>query len=114
MRSRLKTEVEDFYLPFKPKRRTRASIARERGLEPLADMIWSQKGDEIPADAAAAFVSTEKGVADADAALAGARDICAERVADTAEIRKLLRDAFVEHGLIAAKKPKSTERDDQV
>ena len=78
-----RTELEDLYLPFKPKRRTRAMIARERGLEPLADLLWAAEGNAGRARAssvAQAFVSTEKGVADVEAAWAGARDIVAERI----------------------------------
>src|SRR5262245_11832681 len=88
-----KQALEDLYLPFKPKRRTRAMIARERGLEPLADLVWG--GDLSDADIAAraeAFVDTAKDVPDAAHALAGARDILAERIADDAEVRGELRD----------------------
>src|SRR5690349_18519606 len=71
-----KTEVEDLYLPYKPKRRTKASIARERGLEPLAQFLWNQQesGTRL-ADLAETFVSAEKGVESADSALEGARHI---------------------------------------
>ena len=85
-----KTELEDLYLPFKPTRRTRASIARERGLQPLADFMWRQEGS--PNKKAPAFVEQEKGVPNADAALAGARDICAERLAENPQLRKRLRE----------------------
>jgi uncharacterized protein len=87
-----RSELEDLYLPFRPKRRTRATIARERGLEPLADLVWRQdlaSGDRLAE--AAAFVSEERGVGDTEAALAGARDICAERVAEDAALRGLAR-----------------------
>ncbi|MEJ2734114.1 MAG: Tex family protein [Anaerolineae bacterium] len=77
--------VEDLYLPYKPKRRTRATIARERGLEPLADLLWEQE-DARPLEMLAAdFVGEE--VPDVEAALAGARDILAERVTDDAAVR---------------------------
>ncbi len=76
-----KAELEDLYLPFKPKRRTRATIAKERGLEPLANLIWGQGRDSSPSTSAQTFVNAEKEVADVSAALAGARDICAERIA---------------------------------
>jgi uncharacterized protein len=95
-----KAELEDLYLPFKPKRRTRAIIARERGLEPLADRIWAQPLEGSPEAEARAFVSTEKEVPDAAAALAGARDICAERVAEDAEVRRLAREAYQGEGVI--------------
>ena len=90
---RQKAQLEDLYQPYKPKRRTRATIAKEKGLEPLADIIWSQ-GNESPSQAAEAFINPEKGVEDIDAALAGARDICAERIADNADVRGLVRKEF--------------------
>ncbi len=88
-----KSALEDLYLPFKPKRRTRAMIARARGLEPLADKILAQPDGSPEADAAA-FVDAEKGVADAASALAGARDIVAERIAEDADVRGFVRHAF--------------------
>ena len=88
-----KSALEDLYLPFKPKRRTRAMIARERGLEPLADKILEQPDGSPDADAAA-FVDAEKGVADTASALAGARDIVAERIAEDADVRGLVRHAY--------------------
>src|SRR5580704_237344 len=72
-----KSDLEDLYLPFKPKRRTRAIIAKERGLEPLAERIWAQPKEGSPEAEAMAFVSASKEVSDVAAALAGARDICA-------------------------------------
>jgi len=104
-----KAELEDLYLPFKPKRRTRAIIAKERGLEPLADVMWSQALDSRPADVAAKFVDAAKEVADVNAALAGARDICAERIAEDATVRKLLREAFAGSGVIRVGKTKEHE-----
>ncbi|MEJ7729706.1 MAG: Tex family protein [Polyangiaceae bacterium] len=101
-----KAELEDLYLPYKPKRRTRAIIARERGLEPLADRIWSQAGEGAPAAEAARFVDAAREVADADAALAGARDICAERIAELAEVRQLVRGAYAAEGVIRTGKTK--------
>ena len=83
-------ELEDIYRPFRPKRRTRAAIARERGLEPLASWLMLQSGGD-PVGEAVRFVDAEKGVEDADAALAGARDIIAEMVSDDAPLRKRLR-----------------------
>jgi protein Tex len=72
--------LEDLYLPFRPKKRTKAIIARERGLDPLAEILWAQEITTDPLAEAAAFVSAEKEVPDAAAALAGARDILAERI----------------------------------
>jgi protein Tex len=95
-----KADLEDLYLPFKPKRRTRAIIAKERGLEPLADRLWAQPLDGRPDDEARAFVDAAKEVPDVAAALAGARDICAERVAEDADVRKLVREAYAKEGVI--------------
>ena len=95
----VKSALEDLYQPYKPKRRTRAMIAKEKGLEPLADIIWAQ-GSELPDAAAAAFVDAAKGVEDAAAALAGARDICAERIADIADVRGLVRRAYATKALV--------------
>jgi len=100
-----KARLEDLYLPYKPKRRTRATIARERGLDPLAQRMWAQ-ADGDPAGEAQAFVSEEKGVADAEAALAGARDICAERIADDARVRAMVRNTFSSDGVIKVAKTK--------
>ena len=98
-----KAEVEDLYQPYKPKRRTRAAIAIERGLGPLAEAMWTQAA-ETPATAAARFVAPEKQVPDAAAALAGARDICAERLADDPELRRYLRGVYAREALIRVKK----------
>lgn len=81
-------EVEDIYRPYKPKRKTRASIAREKGLEPLAELIMAQADSTDPTAEAAAYVNEEKGVADAAAAVQGAMDIIAEDVSDNAELHK--------------------------
>ena len=88
-----KQELEDLYLPYKPKRRTRAQIARERGLEPLADLLLGD-GSQDPDVLAADFVDPEKEVETTSAALAGARDILAERMAESAENRHRLRQAL--------------------
>lgn len=85
------TELEDLYLPYRPKRRTRATVARELGLEPLADLMWTMKTRD-PLQSAEHFL--KDGVADADAALAGARDIIAERISETAAIRENLRAIY--------------------
>ena len=86
------TEIEDIYRPYRPKRKTRASVAREKGLEPLAEYIISQEmnGTSL-AEEAAKYVSEEKGVASAEEAVSGARDIIAEDISDSAKIRKHLR-----------------------
>ncbi len=97
------TQLEDIYLPYRPKRRTRATIAREQGLEPLADLLFGQQSTADPLAEAARFVSTEKGVADVAAALAGARDIIAERVNDDATARAKLRDLFWSEGIVKSK-----------
>ncbi len=101
-----KAEVEDLYLPYKPKRRTRATIAKERGLEPLADMIGSQPTAGSPEVAAAAFVSLDKDVPDAQAALKGARDILAERIAEDAALRATTREAYMDRGTVSVSKTK--------
>ncbi|TKC94645.1 Tex family protein [Polyangium fumosum] len=104
-----KAELEDLYLPFKPKRRTRAIIAKERGLEPLADRIWSQAKEGNPDEEAKAFVDAAKEVPDVAAALAGARDICAERIAENADVRKLVREGYMQDGVIRVKKNEEHE-----
>ena len=96
--ARTLAEVEDLYRPYKPKRKTRASIARARGLQPLADAIWEQRPDFDPEQAAAAFCGDE--VPDARAALAGAQDILAERISDDARCRAELRRYYRAFGRI--------------
>lgn len=92
-------EVEDLYLPYKPKKRTRATIAKEKGLEPLAQRMWQQQDLEGNIEAIAAdFINPEKGVATSAEALAGANDIIAEWVSDDAEARKLVREFSWEQG----------------
>jgi protein Tex len=99
-----KQALEDLYLPFKPKRRTRATIARERGLEPLADAIWTGGVDDAGVRAhAASFVSDERGVPGVDEALAGARDILAERVAEDADLRGWVRGVTRQKGRVRAR-----------
>ncbi len=97
------TRLEDIYLPYRPKRRTRATIAREQGLEPLADILFQQQTTADPQAEAAKYVSPEKGVADLAAALAGARDIIAERVNDDAVARAKLRDLYQSEGVVKSK-----------
>lgn len=94
--------LEDIYLPFRPKRRTRATIAREKGLEPLAVQIFAQQDFDVNAEAAA-FVSEEKGVATVDDALDGARDIIAEWVNEDQDARARMRTLFLEKGVISCK-----------
>ncbi len=103
-------ELEDLYLPYKPKRKTKATVAIARGLEPLADLIWSQmRISDAPDALAARFVNAEKEVLDAAAAWAGARDICAERVSEQAEVRSVLRDLYQRNGSIVSKVKKDKE-----
>jgi len=97
--------LEDLYLPYKPKRRTKATIAREQGLEPLADYLWAQQpGETSLADLAPTFISEEKGVATVEAALEGARHIVAERISEDADLRKMLRQWVFDEGAVTSKK----------
>src|ERR1700688_1670127 len=98
-----KQELEDLYLPYRPKRRTRAQIARERGLEPLADaLLAGAAGGSLPEDLARPFVAAAKGVEDAAAALAGARDVLAERLAEDAAARARPRRGLARLRVLAA------------
>ncbi len=97
------TRLEDIYLPYRPKRRTRAMIAKEQGLEPLADLLFQQQAATDPQAEAAKFISAEKGVADVNAALAGARDVIAERVNDDALARAKLREMFWSEAVVKSK-----------
>ncbi len=90
-------ELEDIYLPYRPKRRTRAARAREKGLEPLALLLWEQAGVD-PSAEALAYVVPENGVENAEEALAGARDILAEMVSENMEARSRIRALFLEKG----------------
>lgn len=97
-------EIEDIYRPFKPKRKTRASIAREKGLEPLATYIFEQApSGKYPIEAAADFIDAEKGVESAEDALKGAMDIIAEDISDNAEIRRRIRNLFTVVGIVSSK-----------
>ena len=96
------TEVEDLYRPYKQKRRTRGSIAREKGLEPLAQAIFAQDGQD-PAALAEGFIDPEKGVNSVDEALQGASDIIAEDLSDNADIRKALRELVNRKGIFTCK-----------
>ena len=95
-------ELEDIYLPYRPKRRTRATIARERGLEELADKLYAQ-GPINPASEALRFVNPDKGVNSAEDALAGARDIIAEKINEDSRVRSETRKLFLEKGLARSK-----------
>jgi len=99
-----RNELEDLYLPYKPKRRTRAAAAREKGLEPLADWLWAQRPDgQTPESAAEPFVLAEKGVENVEQALAGARDILGERISDDPGFRKAVRKMMWDHGVVVAR-----------
>jgi uncharacterized protein len=99
-----KQALEDLYLPYKPKRRTRAMIARELGLEPLADLLWSgTRSDADLATDAAGYVSAEKEVPDVEHALSGARDILAERIADDADVRGEVRELTRAEGVMKSR-----------
>ena len=103
------SELEDLYRPYRPKRRTRAAIAKERGLEPLALwlMIQDPKGD--PLQEAEKYTDPEKEVPDAESALAGARDILAETVSDDADVRKALREMLMREGVLVTKAAKKED-----
>ncbi|SEJ49809.1 uncharacterized protein SAMN05192553_104305 [Cyclobacterium xiamenense] len=94
--------LEDIYLPYKPKRRTKGTIAREKGLEPLATWIFAQESGS-PDEAAKSYLDSEKGVETVEEALQGARDIIAEWINEDAEVRKHLRDLFIEEGKFVSK-----------
>ncbi|MBE6589647.1 MAG: RNA-binding transcriptional accessory protein [Ruminococcaceae bacterium] len=105
------TEVDDIYRPFRPHRKTRASVAREKGLEPLAELIFAQKEVYEPSieEEAEKYIDEEKGVASAEEALAGAKDIIAENVSDNAEFRKELRRLTFEFGTLSTKQAKEED-----
>ncbi|MBQ8073531.1 MAG: RNA-binding transcriptional accessory protein [Clostridia bacterium] len=102
------SELEDLYRPYRPKRRTRATIARERGLEPLASWLMLQ-GAGDPLEKARSFVDPEKEVPDAEAALAGARDILAEMISDDASLRKTLRELLTREAVVVSKAAKEED-----
>ncbi len=126
-----RAELEDIYLPYRPKRRTRAQVAREAGLEPLADFLeWgdddalrrvmpadggmsgpaSSAGDAALLEIAAAFANDDAGVTDAEAALAGARDILAERISESTVVRSALRDLFTRRAQLQSKRARGSRR----
>ena len=94
--------VDDIYRPFRPKRKTRATEAKAKGLEPLADIFLKQEKNKNPEEEAKAFVNEEKGVANVAEAIQGAKDIIAEMVSDNHEFRKAIRNIVVKHGLIVS------------
>lgn len=100
--------VEDLYRPYKPKRRTRATIAKEKGLEPLADLIFMQMAKEPLEKAAAPYISRELGVETVEEAISGAKDILAERVSDNAQYRTYIRSATMREGTL-----QSTAKDEK-
>ena len=99
----VKQELEDLYLPYKPKRKTKGAAAREKGLEPLALALWRQDRDIVPIDMASKFVDPEKGIADAKEALEGAMYIIAEIISDDAAIRKHIRKVTFQKGLLVSR-----------
>ncbi len=97
------TEIDDIYRPFRPKRKTRASVAKEKGLEPLAIAIYEQKADSpSPLELAEGYIDEEKGVETAEDALKGALDIIAENISDDADIRRRLRNLFTVLGVVTS------------
>ena len=102
------TEVEDIYRPFRPKRKTRASVAIAKGLQPLADKIMEQKTFDLMAECVN-YIDEEKGVKTAEEALQGAKDIIAEMISDNATLRKELREALVNKGFIKCKYDETKE-----
>ncbi|MCC9166810.1 Tex family protein [Pontibacter harenae] len=106
------TALEDIYLPYKPKRRTRATIAREKGLEPLAQRLFEQESFDVASEAAN-YISEEKEVKDTDAALAGARDIMAEWMNENAEARATMRQLFEKKGVFKSRVMMGKEEEGQ-
>jgi len=107
-RATTKTELEDLYLPYRPKRQSRATKARDAGLEPLADAIWAQQKrlESSPSVLARRYLNPEAGITDEQLAWQGARDIVAERISDDAPVRRALREALIQHGTLGSKRIK--------
>lgn len=100
-----RNELEDLYLPYKPKRRTKATIAREKGLEPLAAYLWAQQAPAEPLEIfAATFINAELGVTTIEEALGGARHIIAEWISEDAALRKALRQLLFDEGVVVSRK----------
>ena len=105
-------EVEDLYRPYKQKRRTRATVAKEKGLEPLAEMLFAQKRDcPQPEVAAQEYIDAEKGVETIEDALQGANDIIAEWISEDADIRKELRALYLRRGFLVSKAVQAEQED---
>jgi len=102
--------LEDIYLPYRPKRKTRATTAREKGLQPLADLLMEQKRVDIELEASK-YIDTEKGVKSFEEALAGARDIIAEFISENAEVRTQMRNLFIEKGVFQSKVVEGKEQE---
>lgn len=111
MEAETMTLLEDIYLPYKPKRRTKATIAKEKGLEPLAKWIFEQEKAKGLEEFAQTFVDDEKQVANVEEALQGARDIMAEWMNENAELRSKMRDLFIETGVVSSKVIKGKEEE---
>src|SRR5690625_6760970 len=108
-----KQALEDLYLPYRPRRRTRATIARERGLEPLADLIWGGEASDAEVETEAGeYVDAEAGVSSIAEALQGARDILAERISEDADMRGCVRTLTRESGLVVSRA--ATGKDEEV
>jgi uncharacterized protein len=105
-------ELEDIYLPYKPKRKTRASVAKEKGLEPLAQQLFNQERMDVDG-IAATFIDAEKGVANAQEALDGARDIIAEWISENQDTRKNVRELFWQEGAVESRVLKGKESEGQ-
>ncbi|MCW9706618.1 Tex family protein [Fodinibius salsisoli] len=102
--------LEDLYLPYKPKRRTKGDMAKEKGLEPLAELIWEQEIEQgDPTEHAAKFVDEEQEVASAEEAMDGALDIVAEWINESVDVREKLRDIFQEHAVVKTEKNPAVE-----
>jgi len=109
------TEVEDIYRPYKPKRKTRATVAIAKGLQPLADLILEQRGDTVDImKVAEEYISEERGVASAQEAIDGAKDIIAEKISDTAELRSIMRTQLWEYGVVSTTLVRNDKTKDKV
>ena len=111
-RAQTMVALEDIYLPFKPKRKTKASIAKEKGLESLANKLYKQTGFDVENEAGH-YVSLEKGVESVEEALQGARDIIAERVNENGEVRDRIRKLFMKEGIVTSRLIKGKEQEGQ-
>ncbi|HQS06400.1 MAG TPA: Tex-like N-terminal domain-containing protein, partial [Daejeonella sp.] len=112
MEAETMTILEDIYLPFKPKRKTKASVAREKGLQGLADFIMNQDSTDLDTEASK-YINEESGVLNIDDALSGARDILAEFMAEQPELRSRMRELFIQTGTFHSKLIKGKETEGQ-